>query len=69
MIKARGEAKDGNLLLLLGLSGENITRLVAGEPVYIGASELVGMGFPALHIGIVYGKTEQAIMKQLHETP
>lgn len=69
MIKARGEAKDGNLLLVLGLSGENITRLVAGEPVYIGASELTGMGFPAMHIGIVYGKTERAILKQLSESP
>lgn len=32
MIKLSGKTGLGEPLLLLGLSGENVTRLVAGEP-------------------------------------
>jgi hypothetical protein len=35
VIKAAGKTGLGLPLLLLGLSGENVTRLTAGEPIRI----------------------------------
>lgn len=65
MIKAAGQTGDGKPLLLLGLSGENITRLVAGEPINITSAWMVEMGLPELTIALVYGRTEEAIMVEL----
>lgn len=65
MIKAKATTRDGTSVLLLGISGENVTRLIAGEPIHIDATELVMMGFPAMHIGIVYGRTEQDIVDDI----
>ena len=65
MIKAAGNTGDGKPLLLVGLSGENITRLVAGEPINITAANMVEMGMPELTLAIVYGKTEEVILGEL----
>jgi hypothetical protein len=64
MIKGAG-TKDGLPLLILGISGENVTRLAAGEPILIHASEMRRMGLPAIEVLITYGKTEQAILDDL----
>lgn len=64
MIKATSEMKDGRPLLILGLSGENITRLMANEPISINVGKL-GDGMPAMEVVILAGKTEQAIADQL----
>lgn len=65
MIKAKAVTQDGTSLLLLGLSGENVTRLIAGEPIHIDASELKTMGLPSIHVGIVYGRTEEDIANDI----
>lgn len=65
MIKGAGATGDGQPLLLLGLSEENMARLVAGEPILIRAEELVALGVPAMQVVICYGKTESAILKEL----
>ena len=65
MIKASGRTGLGQPLLFLGLSGENVTRLVAGEPIYIRAQDLGLLGLPAVEIAIAYGRTEQAIADEL----
>jgi hypothetical protein len=62
MIKAVG-AHDGQPMLLLGLSGENMTRLMADEPIRFDTSELPGL--PAMVVVIVGGRTEDAILAQL----
>ena len=62
MIKARGKTALGHDFVMLGLSGENVTRLVAGEPIKLNLSEL---GLPAIEVGIVYGKTEDDIAADL----
>lgn len=62
MIKALGRTGDGRPLLILGLSGENVTRLMADEPI---SFDLEAMGLPACQLVIVGGRTEQAIMDQL----
>lgn len=56
MIRGRGVA-NGKPLLLLGIDGENMTRLVADEPILIRPKEMKDMGLPEMSILICYGKT------------
>lgn len=62
MIKARGTTSDGVEFILLGLSGENVTRLVAGEPILLSLSEV---GLDGFELSIIYGQTEADIIKDL----
>lgn len=64
MIKARGRTPLGTDLVLLGLSGENVARLAADEPIRLNLSEL---GLPAIEVVIVYGKTEDSIKARLEQ--
>lgn len=64
MIKATGANAAGRKFLLLGLSGENVTRLAAGEPILF---DMADIGEPGRDCIIVYGKTEQAIVQQLRD--
>jgi len=66
VIKGAGQTGAGEPLLLLGLSGENMTRLAAAEPILITGAELEVLGLPPVTIVICYGKTEAAIMEELH---
>lgn len=61
MIKARGTDGD-RPLMLLGLSGENVTRLIAGEPIRFDAAEI---GLPSCTVVIMYGHTEADIAAAL----
>lgn len=60
MIRAVGHV-GGRPLLLLGLSGENVARIVAGEAIAFDGLEL---GFDA-NVVIVYGRTEKAMTDDL----
>lgn len=63
MIKARLDTAAGTPpTVLLGLSGENVTRIVAGEPIRLNLADL---GLPPTVVVIVYGKTEEAIRAEL----
>lgn len=62
MIKAVGRTGAGVPLLILGLSGENMTRLMADEPIKIDLAEL---GLRPMQVVIVGGRTEDAITDQL----
>lgn len=64
MIKATGKTGDGRPLVLLGLSGENVTRLMADEPIRLDLAEL---GLPPMVVVIVGGRTEDAITEKLTE--
>ena len=71
MILANGSF-HGSPMLLLGLSGENVTRLAAGEPI---RADLRPMGFEAVLV-VVYGRMEHDIADLLsqagpatHENP
>lgn len=68
MIKAAGRTGDGTPLLLLGVSGENVTRLAAGEPILIRSDEMKLLGMPAMQLIICYGRTEAAIMEELEKS-
>lgn len=64
MIKAAGRTGDGRPLALLGLTGENVTRLVADEPLVV---ELAQLGLPDVQVVVVYGKTEDDIIDKLSD--
>jgi len=64
MIKGSGTTALGQPFLFLGISGENVTRLVAGEPIRVRAEELGKMGLPPMVVVIHYGKTEQDILDE-----
>lgn len=61
VIKASGIDGD-RPLMLLGLSGENVARLVAGEPIRFDATEI---GLPPCTVVIMYGRTEADIAAAL----
>jgi hypothetical protein len=65
MIKAAGKTGLGAPLLLLGLSGENVTRLAAGEPIRVTVPQMQQLGLPPMEVIIHYGRTEQAILDEL----
>jgi hypothetical protein len=62
VIKAVAHDTLGQPTVILGLSGENITRLMADEPILINLADL---GLPPLRIAIIGGRTEQAIADRL----
>ncbi len=62
MIKARGKTGLGQDLLFIGLSGENVTRLMSDEPITFNAAEL---GLPPMQIVIVGGRSEDDITADL----
>jgi hypothetical protein len=62
MIKASGRHPDGKPIALIGLSGENITRLMANEPIRFNLSQI---GLADIHVMIVAGPTETDILHTL----
>lgn len=65
MIKAAGRTALGVPLLFLGLSGENVTRLAAGEPIRVSASAMAALGLPQMEVVLHYGRTEDDIVADL----
>ena len=63
MIKALVTTPKGPLVIL-GLSGENMTRLMADEPILVNLEDL---GLLPIQIAIVGGRTEGEIMSSLGE--
>jgi hypothetical protein len=61
VIKAAGTS-NGRPLLILGLSGENMTRLMAGEPIRLDTAPL---GLPTMTVLILGGRTEEDIANDL----
>lgn len=61
MIKGAGRNGLGLPLLFIGLSGENVTRIAAGEPARIRPDEMTAMGLPPMEVVVCYGRTEDDI--------
>jgi hypothetical protein len=64
MLKAAGHTKSGRPLLVLGLDGENMTQLMAGEPMLIHAHTL---GLPNITVVVIGGKTIEAIRADVEQ--
>jgi hypothetical protein len=61
----KATAYDGRTpepIVILGLSGENMTRLMADEPILI---DLADLGLPAQRVVLVGGRTEADIAEKL----
>jgi hypothetical protein len=65
VIKGRASKPDGTPVLILGLTGENVTRITADEPLRVDPAEMDAMGLPPVEVVIMYGRTEQAIVDKL----
>lgn len=66
MIKASGRrSSDGAPLLILGLSKENTTRLLAGQPILIRTDDMLQLGLPPIEVVLLGGATEQTILAEL----
>jgi hypothetical protein len=63
-MKALLYTEDNQPILILGLSGENVTRLMAHEPI---SMELATLGLPAMKLIIMGGRTEAAIVAELRD--
>lgn len=57
MIKARGRSA-----VLIGLSRDNVTRLMEGKPIRFDGAEI---GIPGISFMIMGGETEQAMVDEL----
>ena len=58
---------NGTPLLLLGLSRENVKRMMEGKPIFL-TRATHGPAIPEkLNIGIMFGETEDAIVEQLRQ--
>ena len=64
MIKAVLREPGGTAVVVLGLSGENMTRLMADEPIVIQLAEL---GLKPMKILLMGGRTEADMAAQLAE--
>ena len=62
MIKAVVTTPSRGNLVIFGLSGENVTRIAAGEPIRIPGEHI---GIPGTTFVICYGKTEADIVAEL----
>lgn len=58
-------AQAGNHFLF-GLTQENVTRLMAGEPITVKLNEH-GLQGPAISIVLCYGETEESLALELRE--
>lgn len=70
MIQAAGTLVNGKRLLIVGLDGENITRLLADEPIRVDTARYLGL--PPMSVWIVAaGRPEllAARVRALRVTP
>lgn len=71
MLTLGGRTGKGKPVILLGLTGENVTRLSAGEPLTVPAERVAalfpdGLGADAVVV-VLYGKTEGDILATVRE--
>lgn len=64
MITMRGDDPNGAKVAILGITQENVQRLMAGEPIAVPLHEI---GIHEVRVVIVYGDTEQKIIRRLEE--
>jgi len=65
MIKGAMKTVFGQPVLFLGLTGENVTRLAAGEPIRVSTAQMRELGLPEVEVVLHYGRTEQDILDEL----
>lgn len=71
MLKKFGKTPDGRPLVVLGLSGENLTRLMADEPIMVSLPDPVlgPADMSSCVVVVVGGRTEADIAGQIASAP
>lgn len=64
MITAIANGPDGRRIIMLGITRENVTRLIAGKPIRVRAETHPGFATD-LVIGILFGEDEHALTEML----
>lgn len=64
MIKALAQDQDGKFIIFLGLTKMNIEMLQKEKPIHVDGREVQ---IPNIKIGILYGETEEAILKSFED--
>lgn len=62
MIKARGTHRDGQPVVILGLTDQNLERMRAGQPIAFHGGADLGL---ECHVMIMWGPSEPAIAREL----
>lgn len=62
MIKAKIITTDGEQIVLLGISAENMVRLMADEPIDFNFTEV---GLPSQRVILIGGRDEESIERHL----
>lgn len=65
MIKAEATNKDGSPVLLLGLSMETLSCLVAGMPVRTTAEDMRKLGLPEVEVILCFSFTDEDMIRTL----
>lgn len=68
MLKFVSRTATGKTVLMLGLSGENVTRLMADEPIRVDLAALGrehGVELPEMELLLIGGRTESHVVEQL----
>jgi hypothetical protein len=65
MVQAAGRSPMGDPFLFLGITAENVTRLVAGEPIVIPSDRMRELGLPPMVVGLHYGRTVEDVVAGL----
>jgi hypothetical protein len=63
-----GRTTSGAPVILLGLSRENVDRLMDDQPIRVNLAEITGHALPALWVALMGGETDEDIRKQLEDT-
>lgn len=64
MITAIAKGPDGKRIIVLGITRENVTRLIEGKPIRVTAETHPGFATD-LVIGILFGEDEHALTETL----
>ena len=70
MLKAFGTVGRDVPLMMLGLDGENLTRLMAGEPIVVRLPEdAAGADMPALCVVLIGGRDQTQVAERIGGSP
>ena len=64
MLKVKAQSPNGRILLLFGLSNQNIKRLKKGQPILF---PLDDFGYEGVDVSIIHGDTEQSMKEDLQK--
>lgn len=68
MIKAEATTKDGSPALLIGISMETLSVLVAGMPIRATVEDMRKLGLPEVEVILYFAFTDEEVLDKLRST-